>query len=96
MLTKLSICPARKRSLCLKRDFGYIILENSEAGFVKPEDTPVVTETGWGAYGDWGRRTESWPVRRILYQPRLDRVIAGQPTGDRQRNFSFKGGRILA
>jgi Xaa-Pro aminopeptidase len=30
-------------------------IKHLEAGFVKLEDTVVVTETGWEAYGDWGR-----------------------------------------
>ena len=30
-------------------------IKHPEAGFVKLEDTIVVTETGWEAYGDWGR-----------------------------------------
>jgi len=30
-------------------------IEHPEAGFIKLEDTVVVTETGWEAYGDWGR-----------------------------------------
>jgi Xaa-Pro aminopeptidase len=30
-------------------------IKQPEAGFIKLEDTVVVTETGWEAYGDWGR-----------------------------------------
>jgi Xaa-Pro dipeptidase len=30
-------------------------IKHPEAGFIKLEDTVVVTETGWEAYGDWGR-----------------------------------------
>jgi Xaa-Pro aminopeptidase len=30
-------------------------IKHSEAGFIKLEDTVVVTATGWEAYGDWGR-----------------------------------------
>jgi len=30
-------------------------IRHPEAGFVKLEDTLVVTKTGWEAYGDWGR-----------------------------------------
>jgi Xaa-Pro aminopeptidase len=30
-------------------------IKHSEAGLIKLEDTVVVTETGWKAYGDWGR-----------------------------------------
>jgi Xaa-Pro aminopeptidase len=32
-------------------------IKHPEAGFVKLEDTLAVTESGWEAYGDWGR---SW------------------------------------
>ena len=34
---------------------GAFGIKHLEAGFVKLEDTVVVTETGWEAYGDWGR-----------------------------------------
>ena len=30
-------------------------IKHPEAGFIKLEDTVVVTDTGWEAYGDWGR-----------------------------------------
>ena len=30
-------------------------IKHPEAGFIKLEDTVVVTEAGWEAYGDWGR-----------------------------------------
>jgi Xaa-Pro aminopeptidase len=30
-------------------------IKHPEAGFIKLEDTVVVTETGWQAFGDWGR-----------------------------------------
>jgi Xaa-Pro aminopeptidase len=30
-------------------------IKHLEAGFIKLEDTVVVTDTGWEAYGDWGR-----------------------------------------
>jgi Xaa-Pro aminopeptidase len=30
-------------------------IKHPEVGFIKLEDTVVVTETGWEAYGDWGR-----------------------------------------
>ena len=30
-------------------------IKHAEAGFIKIEDTLVVTETGWEAFGDWGR-----------------------------------------
>jgi len=30
-------------------------IKHPEAGFIKLEDTVVVTETGSEAYGDWGR-----------------------------------------
>ena len=30
-------------------------IKHSEAGFIKLEDTVVVTAAGWEAYGDWGR-----------------------------------------
>jgi len=30
-------------------------IKHPEAGFIKLEDTIVVTETSWEAYGDWGR-----------------------------------------
>jgi Xaa-Pro aminopeptidase len=30
-------------------------IKHPEIGFIKLEDTVVVTETGWEAYGDWGR-----------------------------------------
>jgi Xaa-Pro aminopeptidase len=30
-------------------------IKHSEAGFIKLEDTLAVTDTGWEAYGDWGR-----------------------------------------
>lgn len=30
-------------------------IKHPEAGFIKLEDTVVVTETGWEAYGDWAR-----------------------------------------
>ena len=30
-------------------------IKRPEAGFIKLEDTVVVTESGWEAYGDWGR-----------------------------------------
>ena len=30
-------------------------IKHPEAGFIKLEDTVVVTETAWEAYGDWGR-----------------------------------------
>ena len=30
-------------------------IKHPETGFIKLEDTIVVTETGWEAYGDWGR-----------------------------------------
>jgi Xaa-Pro aminopeptidase len=30
-------------------------IKHPEAGFIKLEDTVVVTEIGWEAYGDWGR-----------------------------------------
>jgi Xaa-Pro aminopeptidase len=30
-------------------------IKHPEAGFIKLEDTVAVTETGWEAYGDWGR-----------------------------------------
>ncbi len=31
-------------------------IKHPEAGFIKLEDTVVVTETGWEAYGDWARQ----------------------------------------
>jgi Xaa-Pro aminopeptidase len=30
-------------------------IKDPEAGFIKLEDTVIVTESGWEAYGDWGR-----------------------------------------
>jgi hypothetical protein len=30
-------------------------IKRPEAGFIKLEDTVIVTESGWEAYGDWGR-----------------------------------------
>lgn len=36
-------------------------VKHSEVGFVKLEDTIVVTESGWEAFGDWGR---GWNIMR--------------------------------
>lgn len=30
-------------------------IKHPEAGFIKLEDTVVVTESSWEAFGDWGR-----------------------------------------
>jgi Xaa-Pro aminopeptidase len=30
-------------------------IKHPEAGFIKLEDTVVVTENAWEAFGDWGR-----------------------------------------
>jgi Xaa-Pro aminopeptidase len=30
-------------------------VKHPEVGFVKLEDTVVVTDAGWEAFGDWGR-----------------------------------------
>ena len=30
-------------------------IKHPEAGFIKLEDTLAITDTGWEAYGDWGR-----------------------------------------
>ena len=30
-------------------------IKHPEAGFIKLEDTVVVTESAWEAFGDWGR-----------------------------------------
>ena len=36
-------------------------IKHPEAGFIKLEDTLAITDTGWEAYGDWGRELNEIP-----------------------------------
>ena len=37
-------------------------IKHPEAGFIKLEDTLAITDTGWEAYGDWGRELNEVPL----------------------------------
>jgi Xaa-Pro aminopeptidase len=39
-------------------------MKNPDVGFVKLEDTVVVTDDGWDAYGDAGRGWNTAPAAR--------------------------------
>jgi Xaa-Pro aminopeptidase len=53
-------------------------IKDPEAGFIKLEDTVIVTESGWEAYGDWGRDAKAWTAKGASFVALASTLLIAQ------------------